>query len=101
MRCWEYEKYSVTVGGGGDGKSLSGAGTSGTRDVTEEPEEVSLQGIINLCLKLQHRAVTVRADFHDLLVLFSTDSPGCRTGQVFPQSSCSFTANPHMKLPCS
>lgn len=22
----------------------------------------------------------------------------CRTGQVFPQSSCPFTANPHMKL---
>lgn len=42
MRCWEYEKYTVTAGGGGDGESLSGAGTSGTRDVTEEPEEVSL-----------------------------------------------------------
>lgn len=48
-RCWEYEKYTVTAGGGGDGKSLSGAGTSGTRDVTEEAEEVSLRGIIDQC----------------------------------------------------
>lgn len=54
MGCWEGEKYTVTAGGGGGGgKSPPGAGTSGTPDVTEESEEVSVQGIIDLCLKPQ------------------------------------------------
>lgn len=41
------------AGGGGDRKGLSGAGTSGTRDIPEEAEEASLGGIGALCWKPQ------------------------------------------------
>lgn len=39
--------------GGGDGKSLSEAETSGTCDVPEEAEEASLGGVTALCWKPQ------------------------------------------------
>lgn len=46
---------TVTATGDGDGKSLSGAGTSGTCNFLEEAEEAPLGEVTALCWKPQLR----------------------------------------------